>query len=103
MEHVFRENFVMGALYSYTCSGVIDIPVATCVDDISASEPRAEHIMREVQKILIFGTQEQSEFLFCGVEMKQTSAHTICGSAIELSKQCRPVGGVASSPVQSLD
>ena len=40
MEHGLREIFVMGATYSHTRSGVVDLPVATRVDDLMwASEP----------------------------------------------------------------
>ena len=68
----FKENFVMNALYSYAVNGIVEAVVATHVDDlIYAYSPKAETQMAAVKKELIFGTEEELEFRFCGTEIKQ--------------------------------
>ena len=43
--------------------------------------------MHEVQNILIFGTQEESEFRFCGDQNKQASDHTIVVTCEQASRK----------------
>ena len=52
----------MGAIHAYSRNEVVEVPVATHVDDlICASHARAEHNLREVQKLLTFRTEGKSQ------------------------------------------
>ena len=74
MEHGLREN-LSWARCTQTHSGVIEIQVSMHVDNhIWTSEPRADHIMHEGQKILIFGTQEEKSFDFVVSSSSKTAA-----------------------------
>ena len=72
LEQGFHENLVMNALYSYTRNGKLEALVATHVDDlIWAASGEAEKALSGMKSELSFGTEEDTEFRFCGIEVKQ--------------------------------
>ena len=85
----FTENFVLNALYAFTRDGVVQVLLATHVDDtIWANEPEVDFIMDEIRKELVFGTEEQLKFRFCGIEVDQDpQTYTIRVSCEQTSKK----------------
>jgi hypothetical protein len=63
---------VMNALYSYEKNGVVECLLATHVDDlIWACTESAQGIIDGIRKELVFGTEEEWSFRFCGTEIEQ--------------------------------
>ena len=76
----FTENFVLNALYAFTRDGVVQVLLATHVDDtIWAYEPEVDFIMDEIQKELVSGAEEQLKFRFCDSRWTRILSHSRSG------------------------
>ena len=72
LESGMVENFVFKACYSYAVDGVIQIIMATHVDDIVwACLPGAEPSVKKLKSILTFGAEDEGAFRYCGKEIFQ--------------------------------
>ena len=66
------ENFVFKACYSYATDGVVQIIMATHVDDIVwACLPGAEPSVKKLKGMLTFGAEDEGAFRYCGKEIHQ--------------------------------
>ena len=71
----------------------MQVLLATHVDDtIWANEPEVDFIMDEIRKELVFGTEEQFKFRFCGIEVDQDpKSFAIRVSCEQTSKKLSPI------------
>ena len=73
-----HEHLIMNAVCSYILDGVVGPLVATHVDDlIWAATERCDDIFNEVRRHLTFGTEEERNFRFCGIEIAQQDDYGI--------------------------
>ena len=78
LENNFTENFILSATYSYSRDGVVLALIAIHVDDILwANESELDSLFESIFDQLVLGKQQQKEFRFCGVEVKQNKDFSI--------------------------
>ena len=87
-----RQNKIIKALYSLSEDGDCKVMLATHVDDICfACKPGYEHRVKEILDFFDIRKEEDTEFRFCGREIKQDAHGNISVTCKDTSEKITPV------------
>ena len=87
-----KPNKIIKALYSLSEDGDCKVMLATHVDDICfACKPGYEHRVKEILDFFDIRKEEETEFRFCGREIKQDADGSISVTCKDISEKITPV------------